>query len=96
MCAQKKKHKHRDRKRRVENYHDMLDAELSDEKVFQGRVIRTIDTGGVDIAPDGREIRADFWRYMRSRSKTRSINARAGQYHMERAVGSLHPSRRCS
>lgn len=92
MSAQnKRKRKHHARRCRRENYHGMLDAELEAEHVFQRRVIRAIDRGGLDIAPDGRPIKADYWRYMQDRDGDPGQAAQACLYHVERAVGSLRP-----
>ncbi|MEI7899678.1 MAG: hypothetical protein WCK89_05465 [bacterium] len=81
--------KHTERRERRERYHRMLDAELDAEKPFIHRVVDSINSGGIDFAPDGRAIRADFWRYIRSRQQSAPHKALAGLSLVERAVGSL-------
>ncbi|MEI6809752.1 MAG: hypothetical protein WCN95_13605 [bacterium] len=85
--------KHSDRRERREEYHSMLDAELAQERGFIDRVVAAIDRKGVDIAPDGREIRADYWRYIASRQKTDGQAARAALHLVQRAVNSLRVRR---
>lgn len=81
--------KHSERRARRGAYHSMLDAELDMERPFVDRVIRTLNDEGVDVAPDGNPIRADFWRYIASRQKTDVNTARAGLSLVERAINSV-------
>ncbi len=81
--------KNSERKARRAAYHDMLDAELAQEQQFIGRVVRAMNRNGSDIGPDGRPIRADYWRYIASRQKTDINAARAGLDLVERAVNSV-------
>jgi hypothetical protein len=78
--------KHSQRRARRAEYHSMLDVELDQERPFVRRVLRTLDSSGEDIAPDGRPIRADFWRYIESRRKAEIHTARAGLCLVEKAI----------
>lgn len=68
--------KHSERRARRAAYHRMLDAELSQERRFVDRAIRTLNDDGVDVAPDGNPMRADF-------------TARPGLSLVERAINSV-------
>ena len=87
----KKVSKHKKRRDRRFKYYEMLDRELSSERYFQGRVVETINRKGLDIAPDGRPIKADWWDYMKSRDRSRINNAYACLYLMELVIRSLRP-----
>lgn len=87
----KTKHKHKQRRSRRAKYNRMLDGELEQEKAFQDRVVRSIDNNGMDVAHDGRPIKANFWGYMESR-RTRKHAARACLHHVEQAIRSIQPS----
>lgn len=78
------KHKHR-RERRAK-YHEMLRAELNDERQFARRVIRTINHGGFDVAPDGRPIKADFFGTIKAWKKTDQHSSNACLSLVEKAV----------
>ena len=84
--------KHKQRRERRAEYHRMLDAELDQEKPFVNRVLNTMNRDGLDTAPDGRPIKADFWRYIRSRMQSAIHTARAGLCLMERAINSIRVS----
>jgi hypothetical protein len=53
--------KNRRRRLRREEYYRCLEASLAEEGHFVRRVVATIDHRGLDIAPDGRPIKAGFW-----------------------------------
>jgi DNA-binding winged helix-turn-helix (wHTH) protein len=53
--------KHAQRRARRAKHLEMLRSELSDERAFTKRVIATINNRGLDWAPDGRPIKADFF-----------------------------------
>lgn len=86
--------KHKQRRERREQYHRMLDTELSQEGNFVKRVVGTLNRDGLDFAHDGQLIKADFWRYIDSRRRSAVQNARAGQALVERAVNSIRVSPR--
>jgi len=85
--------KHRTRKNRRKDYERMLDLELPDETAFRRRIRRSIDRDGMDIAHDGRPIRARLWRYMQERERTDELSARACLHHVEKVIRSMQPSR---
>ena len=77
------------RKARRAAYYEMLDKELDvNDRSFRVRVIRTMDHGGMDVAPDGRPIPADFWRYRDSRRQDPN-RVRAIEYSVAGAVRSI-------
>jgi hypothetical protein len=84
--------KHKQRRARRAEYYRMLDAELDQEQPFVNRVLGTLNRDGIDTGPDGRPIKADFWRYMKSRRQTAVQTARAGLCLMERAINSIRVS----
>jgi len=61
--------KNKRRRLRREEYYHLLEASLEDERAFVRRVIATLDHRGLDIAPDGRSIKAGFWDLIRQRQK---------------------------
>ena len=81
--------KHKRRRARREEYYQMLDQEVILEKGFINRVIGTLNHKGLDIAHDGNPIKADFWRFIRSRKKAAINTARAGENLVERAIGAV-------
>lgn len=82
--------KHRQRRERRERYHEMLDAELNQEKPFVNRVLGTLNRGGQDFGPDGRPIKADFWRYIESRRKQKTIHTSLAALSLiERAINTV-------
>ena len=88
--------KHKDRRQRRERYHQMLDAELGSdgaERQFVNRVLSTMDHDGVDFAPDGRPIKADFWRYVASREGFNVHTALAGEHLIERSISMIQVDR---
>ena len=85
--------KHRDRKERREAYHRMLDAELDQERPFVVRAVGTMNRDGMDFGADGRPIRSDFWRYIRSREAQARQAARAALFLVEKAVNSVRVHR---
>jgi hypothetical protein len=86
--------KHKDRRERRAQYHRTLDAAVEDEQHFRSRVIHSLEHNGLDIAQDGRPIRADFWRYIESRLAAAPQNALAAVSLVERAVHSVQPNKR--
>lgn len=78
------KHKHR-RERRAK-YNQMLRAELDHERHFTRRVIETINRDGLDVAPDGRPIKADFFGAIQEWEKTDQQSSRACLSLVEKAV----------
>lgn len=61
---QKQLSKNKRRHLRREQYYRCLEASLDQERHFVRRVIDTIDHRGLDIAPDGRPIKAGFWGFI--------------------------------
>ena len=83
--------KHKKRRDRRELYYDMIDASLPEERHFAGRIIDTVNRGGLDIAHDGRPIKS-FWRhYLKTRDLGRNTNARACLYLLENTYRSIRP-----
>ena len=64
---QKQLSKNKRRRLRREQYYRCLEASLDQERHFVRRVIDTIDHRGLDIAPDGRPIKAGFWDFIKLR-----------------------------
>lgn len=89
--------KHKRRRERRERYYRMLDGALASdgpaERRFVGRVHGTLNREGLDIAHDGRPIKADLRRYVRSRRRSDVHAADACERLMERAVDEIHPRR---
>ena len=83
--------KHAKRRLRRSKYAQMIDAELSQERHFVGRIIDTINRKGIDIGPDGKPIKADWWKYMSSRNTQNRNASLACLYLMNRAITSLRP-----
>jgi hypothetical protein len=83
--------KHARRRERRELYYEMIDSELPLERAFSGRVIDTINHSGLDIAPDGRPIKSNWWHYMQTRDGRRSANAHACLYLLEKTYRSTRP-----
>ncbi|HEV2842603.1 MAG TPA: hypothetical protein VGW39_14870 [Chthoniobacterales bacterium] len=77
--------KHKQRRERRAKYFAMLDGMLANEPAFVQRVIDTLDYQGLDYAPDGKPIRADFYRYMKDRAKTDGTATLAVLDFLERA-----------
>ena len=59
--------KNKRRRLRREQYYHCLQASLDEEGRFVRRVIDTMDHRGLDIAPDGRPIKAGFWGLIQQR-----------------------------
>jgi len=59
--------KNKRRRLRREDYFRSLEGSLEEEGRFVGRVISTMDHQGLDIAPDGRPIKAGFWAFIQRR-----------------------------
>lgn len=78
--------KHKARRERRERYFDYLKVELSDPKRFKQRVISTIDQGGMDTAPDGRPIKANFWGFIKAQEKADQPTSLACLDLMEQSV----------
>lgn len=78
--------KHKQRRERRAKYREMLRAELDEERGFSRRVIRTLNHGGLDIAPDGQPIKADFFATIRAWEKTDHQSSRACLSLVEKAV----------
>lgn len=74
----------------------MIDAVLANEPAFVSRVINTLDNKGLDHAPDGVKIKADFHRYIAERRRTDPTASRACLDFLERAKRkiSVNPIRR--
>lgn len=88
MVAQKSKHAKK--RARLQAYFKLLDGEIEQPR-FRNRIIRSLDNGGWDFAPDGQRVRANFWRYIRSRERSAPQNALAASKHMKDAIASLRP-----
>jgi len=83
--------KHKRRRDRRKKYYQMLDGSLPLERAFAGRIIDTLNRGGMDIAHDGRPIKS-FWRhYMKERDHGRSANAKACLYLLEKTYRAVRP-----
>lgn len=85
--------KHKRRRARREAYFQMIDAETAHERHFMGRVVHTLNTDGIDTAPDGRPIKANWWAYIDSRDKRDRNAALACHYLVDRAITSIRPAR---
>jgi hypothetical protein len=85
--------KHKKRRERRKKYHQMLAGELEQERVFVQRVIRSVDHGGMDIGPDGRPIKVDWWRFLEEQKSQNFHNGLAAQDLVERAVLSIQVRR---
>ena len=86
-----KESKHKRRRQRREQYYEMLDDELSVERHFKGRVIDALNHEGLDIGPDGKPIRSDWWGYMKSRDRRRINNSRACLYLLQQSFRGIRP-----
>ena len=64
---------------RRESYYRYLEASLDQEGPFVRRVIAAMDHRGLDIAPDGRPIKAGFWDLIRQRQE----QARCSRHEQE-------------
>jgi hypothetical protein len=83
--------KHKRRRERRELYYQMIDRSLPEERHFAGRIIDTVNRGGLDIAHDGRPIKS-FWRhYLKTRDLGRNANARACLYLLEKTYRAVRP-----
>ncbi len=60
--------KNKRRRLRREAYYKCLEGSLDEEDRFVSRVIAAMDHRGLDIAPDGRPIRAGFWAFIQRRA----------------------------
>ena len=69
--------KHKQRRERRTKYREMLRAELADEVIFKRRINRVLNEGGRDFAPDGQEIKGDFFGAIMEWEKTDPQAARA-------------------
>jgi hypothetical protein len=78
--------KHKQRRERRDQYLVRLQSELNDERKIIRRVIRTLNHNGLDIAADGRPIKADFFGVIRHWEKTDKQASRACLYLVERAI----------
>jgi hypothetical protein len=78
--------KHEKRRERRAKYRDMLRAELDEERGFSRRVIRTLNHGGLDVGPDGRPIKADFFGAIQEWEKTDQQSSRACLSLVEKVV----------
>jgi hypothetical protein len=61
--------KNKPRRVRRESHYRYLQASLEDEGRFVRRVIATLDHRGLDIAADGRPIKAGFWGLIKQRQE---------------------------
>jgi hypothetical protein len=66
---QKHTSKNQRRRLRREAYYRCLEGALDEEGRFVRRVISAMDHRGLDIAPDGRPIKAGFWAFIRRRQE---------------------------
>ena len=78
--------KHQQRRERRAKYRDRLRTELDDERAIVRRVIRSLNHDGLDIAPDGQPIKADFFGAIREWEKTDRQSSRACLSLVEKAV----------
>jgi hypothetical protein len=60
--------KNKRRRLRREAYYRCLEGSLDEEGRFVRRVIGAMDHRGLDIAPDGRPIKAGFWAFIQRRA----------------------------
>ena len=67
MLMQEPLSKNKRRRLRREEYFRNLEGSLEEEGRFVGRVIAAMDHQGLDIAPDGRPIKAAFWAFIKRR-----------------------------
>ena len=61
--------KNKKRRLRREAYYRCLEGSLDEEGGFVRRVIGAMDHRGLDIASDGRPIKAGFWAFIQRRAK---------------------------
>jgi len=66
--------KNKRRRLRREKYYRSPEASLDEEGWFVRRVIATMDHPGLDIAPDGRPIKARFWAFIQQRQEEAKRN----------------------
>lgn len=79
--------KHKKRRQRRALYYAELDNAVNNEPRFVNRAIDTLDHDGVDYStPDGKPIKADFRRYIKTRRKSKPLIAAACMDLLERAV----------
>jgi hypothetical protein len=78
--------KHKQRRERRSKYRERLRTELADERAIIRRVIRSMNHNGLDVAPDGRPIKADFFGAIREWEKTDQQSSRACLSLVEKAV----------
>lgn len=78
--------KHKQRRERRAKYREMLRHELDEERGFSRRVIRTLNDGGLDVGPDGRPIKADFFGAIQEWEKTDQQSSRACLSLVEKVV----------
>jgi hypothetical protein len=83
--------KHAKKRARLQAYFRTLDGEV-ELPAFKERIFRSLNNHGRDIAPDGHPIKADFWRYIRSRKRSAPQNALAASKHMADAIASIRPT----
>jgi hypothetical protein len=69
MLMQEPLSKNKRRRLRREEYFHSLEGSLEEEGRFVGRVIAAMDHRGLDIAPDGRPIKAGFWAFIERREE---------------------------
>jgi hypothetical protein len=78
--------KNKRRRLRREEYYGLLEGSLADERGFVRRVIAALDHHGLDIAPDGRPIKAGFWGFIKQRQQEAERNR--SEEERRRVVGS--------
>jgi len=81
--------KHAQRRARRAKHLEMLRAELSDERAFTQRVVATLNSRGLDWAPDGRPIKADFFGAIKVWEKTDKPASLACLDLVERAIAQI-------
>ena len=69
MLMQEPLSKNKRRRLRREEYFRSLEGALEEEGSFVGRVIAAMDHQGLDIAQDGRPIKAGFWAFIKRREE---------------------------
>ncbi len=81
--------KHAHRRARRAKHLEMLRAELSDERAFTQRVVASLNNRGLDWAPDGRPIKADFFGAIQVWEKSDKPASLACLDLVERAVAQI-------
>lgn len=83
--------KHAKKRARLQAYFKMLDDEIETPR-FKERIIRSLNNNGWDLGFDGKPIRANFWRYIRSRRRKAPQNALAASKHLADVIAVIRPT----